>query len=623
MMKSVIKVLLLLVICFGFLTGQSFPQNKRIANQDRLAKSYLARGQFEEAQKIYSDLHHQQPHNFQFYQSLFKILVSQKKYEEAVELTQNQLKISKSKVNLYGDLGSVYFLMGNEQKANEIWEDALKLEPQNAFTYRTIADYMFENRIIERAIDVLRMGNEVADDKTIFSYDIANFYSLTMKYEEATKEYCKILLQKPKQLNLIKNKIISYINANQATEPTLLTVEKLFQDVENITILQLLAELYSRTNNREKALRAIIQIEEKTTRNGSAIFAFAQQSTRIGDHKIAADAYNKIISDYPKSALFAEAEIGYTRSLESDLNILSLYRESWKPLILQDSENQEEYTDLLNAYNSLVEKYPDSKVGFEAEYRMAKILCDNLNNLKKSDSIFISIIAEVKSLQYINDSYFGLAQIAIKSGELITAENYLLKIKESRMSNAALKSNSDFLLAKIKMWGGKFSESIEMLNKVTENPKDENVNDALHYLLIINTLKNDSINLFSFFYADYLLEKKKFDESANEFRKLADNADLFLLKDFAALRYVELQLALNNYKEATIFLEEVLKSDENHIYKDRFLYLLGSNYYYGLHEGVKALDSLTRIFDEFPNSIYFNKARKIIAEINDGVKNSI
>ena len=50
---------------------------------------------------------------------------------------------------------------------------------------------------------------------------------------------------------------------------------------------------------------------------------------------------------------------------------------------------------------------------------------------------------------------------------------------------------------------------------------------------------------------------------------------------------------------------------------------MGSNYYYGLNEQNKALEPLTKIFDEFPNSIYFSKARKIIGEINLGVGKSI
>ena len=82
--------------------------------------------------------------------------------------------ITNNRVNLYGDLGTIYFLQGNEKRANEIWQEALDLEPENAFSYRTIANYYIENRQIESAIEVLKRGNEVSVDPTIFSYDIAN-----------------------------------------------------------------------------------------------------------------------------------------------------------------------------------------------------------------------------------------------------------------------------------------------------------------------------------------------------------------------------------------------------------------------------------------------------------------
>jgi tetratricopeptide (TPR) repeat protein len=153
--------------------------------------------------------------------------------------------------------------------------------------------------------------------------------------------------------------------------------------------------------------------------------------------------------------------------------------------------------------------------------------------------------------------------------------------------------------------------------------KEKIVNDALEYSLILNTFKSDSSNLFSFTNADYLVEKKNFNDALLKFEGLAKNKDLFLLKDFAALRYAELLLALNNYKEAGIFLEEISNCDEDNIYKDRFLYLLGSNYYYGMNNPDKAVDPLSRIFNEFPNSIYFSKAVKIISEINARVGSTL
>jgi len=616
-------IILNIILLFSVFLNNSNSQTYNYPNQLRLAKTFETRGQLEEAEKIYADLYYKQPQNYQFYSSLFKIFSRQKKYDKALSLVKNQIEISKSKVSLYGDLGSVYFLLGKEKEATRVWDEALDFEPKNAFAYRTIANSLIENRLLERAIEVLKKGNAVSEDKTIFSYDIANFYSITMKYEEATKEYCKILDQKPKQLNLIKNKILGFINSNQATEPTLKTVREIYENEENIIYLRLLAKLYSRTNNDFKALDAIIDIEEQTTKNGSAIFTFAQQSDRDGNHKIASLAYKNIVDHYPSSALFPEAEIGYTRSLESDLNNKSRINLDWKPLSFNESISVGEYKNLLKAYQNLVIKYPQNKIGWEAEYRISRIYLDNLKDLSKADSIFNKILAEMKSLQYIKEAKFGIAQILIKNDDLIKSEMYLRQVSDSRSVSSELKIRADFLLAKIQMWKGKFSESIELFRVINQNLDDDNTNDALQYSLILNTFKNDSTNLFSFINSDYLLERKKYSEALLEFKKLAENDNLFLLKDFAAIRYAELLLALNNYQEAGIFLEEVSNCDEVNIFKDRFLYLLGSNYYYGLKDYDKARESLTKLFEEFQNSIYYSKAIKIISEINERVGNTL
>jgi len=334
-------------------------------------------------------------------------------------------------------------------------------------------------------------------------------------------------------------------------------------------------------------------------------------------------AYKNIVDHYPSSALFPEAEIGYTRSLESDLNNKSRINLDWKPLSFNESISVGEYKNLLKAYQNLVIKYPQNKIGWEAEYRISRIYLDNLKDLSKADSIFNKILAEMKSLQYIKEAKFGIAQILIKNDDLIKSEMYLRQVSDSRSVSSELKIRADFLLAKIQMWKGKFSESIELFRVINQNLDDDNTNDALQYSLILNTFKNDSTNLFSFINSDYLLERKKYSEALLEFKKLAENDNLFLLKDFAAIRYAELLLALNNYQEAGIFLEEVSNCDEVNIFKDRFLYLLGSNYYYGLKDYDKARESLTKLFEEFQNSIYYSKAIKIISEINERVGNTL
>jgi predicted Zn-dependent protease len=588
-----------------------------------LAQNFEMRGQLEDAEQIYTELYKVQPTNYQFYNSLFNLQIKLKKYNEAKSLVENQIPLSNSKVNLYGDLGSVYFLMGDEKKSAQIWDEALDLEPENPFAYRIIANYLIENRDLETAIDVLNKGNEKSDDHTLFSYDVANLYSIVMNFEAATKEYCKLLLQKPKQLSLVQSKIIDYLNANMAAEPTFNAIEEYYEDHENVVFLELLADLYTRVNNDERALEVTILLDQKTSNNGSTIFNFGQKSERYKKYNIASQAYEYIINNFKSSALYSESEIGYTKSLESELDNRPFRIESWKPIDLGKIKNVNEYKKLLSAYKTLVAKYPNSKIGWEAEFRTAKIYQENLKDYNKADSVYNKILDEMKSLQYIGDSNIGLAQISIKNNKLDKAEKLLNNALMSKMSKDEVQYKAQFLLAKTKMWQGHFTESISIFKETIKNTKEESVNNALEYLLILNTFKNDSTNLFSYVNSDYLIEKGEIDSAIVKFKLLADNKDLFLLKDFAAIKYAELLIALNNYQEAGIFLDEVSNCDVDNIYLDRFLFLSGSNYYYGLNNSTKAMQPLNRIFEEFPNSIYFNKARKIITEINTGVGNAL
>jgi len=618
-MRQSIKILTLFL---GF-SIISFSQNMSFENQIRLAKSYEQTQNYDDAEKIYRDLLIQKPQAFNVYKGLLSVLLKTKKYDDAVSLINGQIAKNRQNIDLYGDLGSVYYIKGEENKAFETWNDGINIKPENPFSYRIIANYLIENRLIEKAIEILQKGNsKSADDHTIFSYDVANLYSLTMKFKEAAEEYCKIIKAKPKQINLIKNRILGYINSANAEKPTLEAVENFYENEKNVEYLKMLVDLYLRTNNFEKGLEAAKIVEEKTSKNGSYIFHFAQKISILGEHLISAKAYKVVIDEYPNSALLSQAEIGYPREIEYHLKKKFSKTEIWKKYG-NPTYDKSEFYKLIEAYTHLAGKYTNDNVGIEAKYRIGIIFQEFLDNYSKADSIFMQIVQKNKFTEFEPKAEYHLAEINLHNNDLKTAENLLQKVINSRLSKTELLDNAKYLFAKTKMWEGNFTEAISQFNEVKKNTSDENTNDALQYLLVLNTFKKDSLNLFSFINADYLIEREKYKQAAKEFKKLADNKNLFILKDFAAVNYAELLLSLNNYKEAVIFLEEISNCDENNIYKDRFLYLLGASYFYGLNEADRASKTLAKIFEEFPNSIYSGKARAIISEIKTKEKENI
>ncbi len=611
------KIKIIVILFLLIFSPKIFAQQTNVFNQIRLAQTYRSIGQLNKAKTILSDLYKNNKNNIALYNELNKILIQLKDYNTSEKIIKERLNIEPKNISLYGDLGTTYFLKGKEKKAKEVWLKGISTNPESAFAYRTIANYMIQNRAIEDAIEVLKKGNKISKNHTLFAYDLANLYSITMKFENATEEYCNILLEKPKQIGIVKNRILAYIHSNGAVKPTLEVVEDFYNDYDKPIFLELLADLYLKTNKIEKAFSTYTRLENETTKNGSKLYRFAQIAYRSGYNKISAKAFQVIIENYKSSSLISGAKIGYAKALEADINKQNNNsNDAWKPLKLNIKANSKEiYQGIISAYMEIIKEYPNNKIGEEAEYRIGKIYLDYLKQPDKAKDIFTKIVTLDNNKHFTNLSKFELSKISILNNNFSAAKKYLEQILENSRSEKELKSKTKFLLAKINTWQGKFENAIKLLNEIKQNPKDKNTNDALELSLILNTFKSDSTNLKKYFYADNLVMQNKFKKALTIYREIAENKNLFILKDFAALNYAKLLIALNKYKETVIFLNKILNCDEANIYKDKFLFLLGIDFYYGLHKPNEAKKNLTKLLENYPTSLYYNKSRKIITEI--------
>ena len=119
-------------------------------------QSYEQSGYPDKAKEIYEDLYKRNPSNLQYFNSLNRIYISLKQYDSSVKLLEQKLSSNPQDINLYGLLGSTYYLMGNETKAFSTWDDGLKNAPQSQLNYKVIANYAIERRDFEKAIDFLK-----------------------------------------------------------------------------------------------------------------------------------------------------------------------------------------------------------------------------------------------------------------------------------------------------------------------------------------------------------------------------------------------------------------------------------------------------------------------------------
>jgi tetratricopeptide (TPR) repeat protein len=582
-----------------------------------LAENLERAGQYEEALKLFEELYLSEISNTQYFNALHRVYLQLKNYAASIDLLEKRIIEKPDDISLHGMLGSTYYIMGNEEKAYEVWDKALLQTPNNPMMYRIIANYAVERRAFEKAIELYEHGKELSDDKVIFAYDLAQLFTLTMQFGKAADEYCTILDKEPMQRQVVEQRILSYSSKPDALEATIPVVED-WSDKSNLSLSYLLARLLTEAKKFEEAFEVYRDLDEEQSNLGKDLFTFAELLSREKNYLMAGRVYGEIIDLYPNSPLIPLAKLGYAKSIEATL--LEDYRASlplWKPYFHNIEYDTENVDDVLTAFKEVVEIYANTEAAFEALLQIGLINFYMQNDFLKASENFKIVITDGINSKSAGDAYIELGNIALLNNNLDEAELYFSKIIEKTNSNNHLHNLAKFKLARVHLYKQNFAEANNLLSAILYNLKDNNANDAIELSLILNTTINDSSNLAHFAEAEFLAQQEKFNEAASKYSLIYKNPQAFVLHSITKLRQAEMILANDDYEEAIKLFESIAEEGEKNIYADKALYLLGKTYHLGLGNKEKALEVYERLLLEFPDSLYINEARNEILSIRN------
>ena len=599
-------------------------QNDQV-NLFKSAQNFENAGEFDKAKTIYKKLLNLQPWNIQYLTSLNTVYLKQKKYDASISLLENQVSKFPNDLNAYGLLGSTYYIINNEKKAFEIWDKAVDLNPSSIVNYKVISNYALENRAFDKAIDILRRGKTVSKDPAQFSYDLASLFSITMKFSEAASEYCDVLLTKPLQAGLIKQRMSQYLDNHGAVEQSIAVVKTYAEEHDDTNVfLDLLIFLYTQKGDYKEAYGIVIDLDLKVKNHGVTIYNFAQDAFSEGEYKIASEAYRKLIQLYPESQFKASADLGYVKSIESIAGENFLAKNStWKPYYSNDTAGTGEYNNIIDAYKKLYDENLNSSIRIESLYREALILKDKFNAYDSSAVLFNKLIAGYKQTSYTYSALEQLALISIMQGDLISAERECKNIIAGKNAPPDIVSRSELLLAKISFWKGDFKSSSDALDNISKNSADEEANDAMQLSLLLTSSRNDSLNLVKFSEAELYREQNNYKQAAELFKSVLNDTKILPLKDFAKFRYAEMLIAGNEFPVAAEILNELGNSTLIGVYTDKSLFLLGKLYQFGIKDLEKAKVVYTKLLESFPNSLQYDETREILNKISNNISESI
>src|SRR5438477_8444417 len=123
-MNFFLKVLSFLILLFFEIEGSSFaqipPSGGGGAKDAQLADQYLSSYEFEKAAALYEKAYARDP--LGVYSNYLRCLIAMKDYNEAEKLVKKTIKKNATNQSYQIDLGTVYELQGDQNKAKQVYD---------------------------------------------------------------------------------------------------------------------------------------------------------------------------------------------------------------------------------------------------------------------------------------------------------------------------------------------------------------------------------------------------------------------------------------------------------------------------------------------------------------------
>jgi len=588
-----------IIIPVLFLPILAFSQ-QRYQKIIKAAQRYERLGRYEDAARIYKDLYRENPDNPIFFNGLKRTYLQLKRYNELIALIEKGLKRSPRNLQLRIGLGDVYCRAGEREKALQVWEDVIEDFSSMASVYRSVAMSLIQNRLFEEAIGVYKKGRKRLGSKTLFALDLANLYVAMLNYKEATEEYLNFLGERPNQLSFVENRLLSLANDQETFEVIIRVLkEKINRDKDNVLFRKLLAGLYLRAGEYEKAFQEYQEIERalrgKQAFSGQEVFRFAETALKEGAYEYAERAYQDLLQGYSEFPHKIRANFG----------------------LAQSYQGRGLFDKAISCYEKIIRTYPESPWAAEAYLRIGDIKFKY--SLKGAIEAYSTILTKYPKSPQRFQAMFRLGDCLIAQGDMTGAKEKIQQaMQEGKLQNGIVEQ-ALFKLAELDFMEGNFDEALKKFNGVVGSSggdfQGDYVNDALEYILLIEENQKQPEVLLLYAQALNLIKMRKYPEAIEKLKNLVDSYPQAPLNDRVFLQIGELNRLQGKFKEAIRAYQMLIDRFPQSTFCDLAQKRIGEVYERDLKDIPKAQQAYELVLTKYPDSLLADSIRKKIRRL--------
>ncbi|MEX2191552.1 MAG: tetratricopeptide repeat protein [Bacteroidota bacterium] len=576
----------------------------------RLAQSFERSGEWERAVPLYESLLFSDPKNFVYFEALRRGYIQLKEYDKAIELIRYRITLQPESPLLLSSLGGVYYQKGEEQKADSVWQSVLRSNPTNISLYRMIAGEMMEYRLYDRAISLFLQARQATGDANVFTGELANLYGAFQQYENAAREYVRLLTQQPSQLADIQSRMSLFLSRPEALATATKAVREALDAKGNlIPLRQFYAWILMEGKEYSGALEQYRIIDRYSRARGIELFNFAQRAFEERELGTAVKAYQEVLAIPPPKEIQPAARLGLARATEELSMVIDSTVAAGSGVQWPVSETRPSIGSALGLFDAIIRDYPGTPIAAQAYFRIGVIKRDRSLDLDGALAAFTGIPSIVPDSPLARESSLAAAGVLIARNDL----------KAARVRYVSLLGNSDPLfrdrvlyhLAELDYFDASFDTSIVVLKRLSLQSSTDLANDALELQYFIEeNLGAGSEGLTLFASSDLLMCQRRYPEALESFREVIRRFPQALLVDDAKMRIGEIQLLLGKPLEAVETLRSMTKEMTSSILRDRALMRVGEIYEQKLNNPMLALEAYEELLKLFPMSLHAEEARR-------------
>ncbi len=593
-------LILLLVVIASMVRPEA--ASAQPGTDEQLAAQYFQQGDFERAILYYEKLYKRQPSPY-YYEQLFKSYVGMKRYEDAEDLVKSQQKRDDDP-RYFVDLGGLYRMMGEDEKARAQFEKALKQITADPNRIRQVANAFTRNNELDLALETYERGQRLVKDSYNFHYEIANLYAAKGDVPGMIRKYMDVLSANEGYIQSVQNGLSRHVDftvRDERTE-TLRTelLRRIQREPDKLVFHELLIWMYIQQKDLTSAMVQCKALDKRFNEGGRRLLDLAAIALSNKDYATATKCYDHVIALGASGAGYLPARLGLLRTLHAKVTG-------------EAEPSAEELADVQEQYDAAIKELGLNSATVELMRDWSDLKAYYLNDAPGA----IELLQRAIEMPTIDPKVqaqlkIDLGDVHVLAGDIWEASLLYsqvdLDFKYDVIGNEARMRN-----ARVSFYAGDMLWSLAQLDILKASTSKLIANDAMELSLLIGDnlgLDSNSVPLSLYADAQLLTFQHRYDEALHVLDTLDAAFPMHTLGDDVLYQRYRIAHARKRFEEAAAFLEKVVELYPIDILVDNALFDLGRLYEEELKDPEKAKGYYERLLFEQTGSIFVPEARE-------------